>query len=284
MTQAAPNDIADLASGKDHNQENFPVASWLLRPDARAPVMAYYRFARAADDIADNPDASAADKLRLLRHMRKGLTGVGAAEAMELAHVCRNRGISVVHAMELLDAFEQDCRQSRYEDWDGLIAYCRKSAMPVGRYVLDVHGETRDTWPANDALCAALQIINHLQDCGKDYRVMDRVYIPLPLLHAAGLDESALGGARADRALLDIIHLLTEKTQGLLRQSAGFAAQIRDRRLASEVAVIHALAQDLCTLLLTRDPLVGGVHHSKRRAGWLALGALGRYWLGQLRR
>ena len=60
--------------------------------------------------------------------------------------------------------------------------YCRYSAMPVGRFVLDVHGESRDLWPANDALCAALQVINHLQDCAKDYRELDRVYLPLDVL------------------------------------------------------------------------------------------------------
>ena len=74
----------------------------------------------------------------------------------------------------------------RYANWNELLDYCRYSAMPVGRFVLDVHGESRDTWPANDALCAALQIINHLQDCAKDYRQLDRVYLPMDLLERAG--------------------------------------------------------------------------------------------------
>jgi hypothetical protein len=161
---------SDLASGKGHKDENFPVASWLVRPDARAPIMAYYRFARASDDVADDESTSSAEKLRLLAHMRAGLDGKGAPEAMALGDVCRERGIDLAHAHDLLDAFVQDCRVNRYEDWDGLIGYCRLSAMPVGRFVLDVHGEDRATWAMNDALCAALQIINHLQDCGKDYR------------------------------------------------------------------------------------------------------------------
>ncbi|HZU64759.1 MAG TPA: squalene synthase HpnC [Novosphingobium sp.] len=269
--------VEGLASGKGHHDENFPVASWLVRADARAPILAYYRFARAADDIADNDAAPAAERLRLLAHMRRGLEGPdaaqGAPEAQALGDVCRARDLPLAHAHELLDAFEQDCRVSRYHDWEGLIAYCRLSAMPVGRYVLDVHGEDRAIWPLSDALCAALQIINHLQDCGKDYRQIDRVYIPLPLLHAVGLDETALGAARARPELLGVIRLLTEKTQGLLRQSAPFARAIRDVRLATEVAVIQRLAEDLCGLLLTRDPLSEVVHHSKPRAGWLAAGA-----------
>ena len=88
------------------------------------------------------------------------------------------------HARDLLTAFRMDVIKRRYRDWDDLMNYCRYSAMPVGRFVLDVHGEPRSTWPANDALCAALQIINHLQDCGKDYRDLDRVYLPLDLLAA----------------------------------------------------------------------------------------------------
>jgi phytoene/squalene synthetase len=158
MTEAA-----DLASGKGHKDENFPVASLLLRPAHRRPILAFYRFARAADDIADNPDASADAKLHLLARMRAGLDGEGAPEAMALREVMAERRVDPVHAHELLDAFVRDVTVRRYRDWNELIAYCRLSAMPVGRYVLDVHGESRETWRANDALCSALQIINHLQ-------------------------------------------------------------------------------------------------------------------------
>ena len=102
-------------------------------------------------------------------------TSVGVALRAQLAA----RQLSPRHAQDLLTAFRMDVTKLRYRDWDDLIGYCTYSAMPVGRFVLDVHGESRATWPANDALCAALQIINHLQDCGKDYRDLDRVYIPL---------------------------------------------------------------------------------------------------------
>ena len=84
------------------------------------------------------------------------------------------------------EAFRRDVTKLRYADWGELMDYCRYSAMPVGRYVLDVHGETRATWPLTDALCAALQIINHLQDCAKDYRALDRVYLPLDTMAAQG--------------------------------------------------------------------------------------------------
>ncbi|WJS99369.1 squalene synthase HpnC [Novosphingobium humi] len=268
---------ADLQSGKDHTGENFPVASFLVRPDCRAPVMAYYRFARAADDIADHPTAGAAEKLRLLGLMRAGLeggeAGIGDPLAQALGTVCRERGISLAHAHDLLTAFERDCTVDRYQDWAGLIDYCRYSAMPVGRFVLDCHGEDRALWPMNDSLCAALQIINHLQDCAKDYRAIDRVYIPMDSLRAAGIGVEALAEKRANPALRGVITDLTLRTQGLLRASAPFADAIRDWRLAAEVAVIQRLAEDLCEVLLARDPLSEKVHHTKARALTLALRA-----------
>ena len=156
--------------------------------------MAFYRFARAADDVADNAAATPTAKLALLEDMRANLVGGGndAPEAVALREMLAERGLSNEHALDLLAAFRQDVTKQRYDDWDELIDYCRYSAMPVGRFVLDVHGESRDTWPANDALCAALQIINHLQDCAKDYRELDRVYIPLDLLERASLSTLAL--------------------------------------------------------------------------------------------
>ncbi len=266
-------EAAELASGKGHRDENFPVASLLIKPDYRPPIMAFYRFARAADDIADNPAATADEKLALLNRMRRGLDGEGpgasTAEATALRDAMAVRRIDPIHAHDLLDAFVRDVTVTRYADWDDLIGYCRYSAMPVGRFVLDVHGEDRALWPANDALCAALQIVNHLQDCGKDYRMIDRVYIPLD----TGLDVADLGAERASERLRAIIADLARRTRGLLDQSEVFSAGIRDRRLAAEVAVIHRLARSLTHRLEARDPLSDRVHHGKVETLFLAAGA-----------
>src|SRR5436190_4558599 len=116
------------------------------------------------------------------------------------------------HAQDLLTAFRMDVTKLRYRDWDDLMNYCTYSAMPVGRYVLDVHGEDRSCWPANDALCAALQIINHLQDCHADYRNLDRVYVPLDALAAAGASVEDLDSAQASRALRRCLHGLAQRT------------------------------------------------------------------------
>ena len=268
----------DLASGKGHQDENFPVASVLLKKRHRAPIMTFYRFARAADDIADHPTADAHEKLSRLAEMRRGLRGEGTPEAMALGRVMAERQLDPVHAHELLDAFVQDVTVNRYADWPSLIAYCRLSAMPVGRFVLDVHGEDRATWPLSDALCAALQVINHLQDCAKDYRELDRVYIPTDAVARTGASIGDLAAARATPALRATIATLADRTGGLLHTSAPFARAIRDRRLAAEVAIIQRLAESLAARLGTRDPLSERVHHSTAEAALLA----GRAVLGQI--
>jgi squalene synthase HpnC len=261
-----------MASGKGHRDENFPVASVLLRKEHRAPIMAFYRFARAGDDIADHETADPAQKLDRLASMRAGLAGdrTGAPEALALRDTMERHGLDGVHASDLLTAFERDVTVGRYADWDALIGYCRYSAMPVGRYVLDVHGEDRATWPANDALCAALQVINHLQDCGKDYRTIGRVYIPADALFAHGARIEDLGADHGSPALVTTIVALARRTRGLLDQSAGFAGLIRDRRLAAEVAAIHRLASSLVARLERFDPLSQRVHHTKAEALFLA--------------
>ncbi|MGE0037553.1 MAG: squalene synthase HpnC [Xanthobacteraceae bacterium] len=267
---------AELRSGKGHRDENFPVASRLISPRHRGPILAFYNFVRTADDIADHPTLPPSDKLQLLDRLEATLLGrdddepAGVALRAQLAE----RHLAPRHAQDLLTAFRMDVTKLRYRDWDDLIGYCAYSAMPVGRFVLDVHGESRALWPANDALCAALQIINHLQDCGKDYRDLDRVYIPLDAFADSGASVEALGAARATPALLACIQKLARRTgETLLRDSRPFSAAIADIRLALEVAVIQAYAERLTAMLCLRDPLSERVHLGK--AGTAGLGLVG---------
>ena len=262
-----------LQSRKGHKDENFPVASFLIAPRHRAPVLAFYRFVRFADDIADHPGAAPDEKLRLLEEMRASLMGenVASPEGVALRSILKERNLSSVHALDLLEAFRRDVTKLRYRDWDDLLDYCRYSAMPVGRFMLDVHGESQTTWPANDALCAALQVINHLQDCGKDYRDLNRVYIPEDALAGADVPVEALGQSSASPGLKSVIAALARKNAGLLGISRGFAPQIRDSRLALEVDLIQTLAQDLNEKLTRRDPLSQNVHHSKMNVAALFL-------------
>lgn len=277
MTAPATQSAATLASGKGHKDENFPVASFMLKREHRAPVMAFYHFARAADDVADNESAPAEERLTMLGAMRSTLAGTSDvnAEARALREVLAAYKLSPQHGLDLLTAFEQDCTVNRMASWDMLIDYCRVSAMPVGRYVLDVHHEDRSTWVASDALCAALQVINHLQDCRKDYRAIDRVYIPLDMLTAAGASVEELGADRASPALRSVIVEMAQRTLVLLKQSAVFSGQIKDKRLAVEVAIIQRLAESLTRRLITHDPMSERVHHGKAEmaglAAWAAL-------------
>jgi len=271
------NDASGLRSGKGYRDENFPVASWLIHPRHRNVILAFYNFVRTADDIADHATLSPQTKLDLLDRLGAGLVGENGedAVAVHLRDALAERALSPKHAQDLLAAFKLDVTKLRYRDFDDLIGYCSLSAMPVGRFVLDVHGESRSTWPANDALCAALQIINHLQDCKDDYRNLDRVYVPLDLLAAHGAGVAALGAAQASPALLAGLHSLAQRTERILSESDAFAQSIDDRRLSLEVSVINTLARRITRLLIARDPLSERVHLSVPAvAGWTLAGIL----------
>ncbi len=267
-----------LSSGKGHRDENFPVASLLIAPRHRGIILAFYRFVREADDIADHAEATPEQKLQLLDAMRRTLLGENDAvgSGVKLRELLSARGLPPVHALDLLEAFRRDVTKLRYRDWDDLVDYCSVSAMPVGRFVLDVHGESRATWPLNDALCAALQIINHLQDCGADYTALNRVYIPLDAFAAVGATPEALSQRPASPPLRAVFRDVAARTQVLLDHAAPFADAIRDRRLSLEVAVIHRLATDLNRRLLTRDPLSEPVHHRRAEAALLGLSTVMR--------
>src|SRR5215475_9514113 len=267
--------MTDITPTKTHRDENFPVASWLIAPRHRATILAFYRFVRAADDIADSAVLSAPEKVARLDRLEAGLLGQADAgpEASTLRQALAARSLSPRHAQDLLTAFRTDATKLRYRDWNDLIGYCTYSAMPVGRFVLDVHGEDRRTWPASDALCAALQIINHLQDCGKDYRALDRIYIPLDAIERHSVKLEDLGAERASPALRDCVGDVAARTRELLQEASPFSMMIDDLRLALEVAVIHKLAVDLVERLTQRDPLSERVHHNKAEVVGLAVAA-----------
>jgi hydroxysqualene synthase len=255
---------SELRSGKTHRDENFPVASWIIHPRHRALILAFYNFVRTADDIADHATLAASDKLAYLDLLEAELLGRGDSqpEAVSLRRALAQRSMPPRHALDVLIAFRMDVTKLRYENWDEVIHYCRYSAMPVGRFMLDVHGESSSTWAASDALCAGLQINNHLQDCGKDFRDLNRVYLPRDALAAAGATAEELGAARASAPLLQCLHALAVRTETLLDQSKSLAAEVKDFRLGLEISVIQAFADKIVGLLKVRDPLSETVHLS----------------------
>jgi len=267
--------VSEALSGKGHRDENFPVASWLLSEERRGPILAFYRFVRAADDVADHPSLSPETKLKLLDELDDALTGRGAPDphAEPLRIALSETGLSPKHALDLLKAFRLDARKNRYASWSELMDYCALSAAPVGRFVLDVHGEDPSMWPASDALCSALQVINHLQDCAQDYQRLDRVYLPLDTLAAHGASVEMLDASRALPSLRGSFGELARRTSELVSRGGALILQIRDVRLGAEIAAIHALARRLARDLESRDPLSERVHLGK--AGFAWVGGLG---------
>jgi hydroxysqualene synthase len=256
--------IGEVLSGKSGKDENFPVASWLIAPRHRGIILAFYRFVRAADDVVDHPTLATAQRHSLIDRLEAGLLGhVSEPEAEPLRLALAERSLPAHHALDMLVAFRRDIEKARTATWDELVDYCRYSAMPVGRFVLDVHGEDEQLHDANDALCAALQIINHLQDCAADLRQIDRVYLPEDRMAHHGVTPADLGAAVSKPGLRALFHEMLDETRGLLVRSASFASTIRDTRLALEVAVIQSVAERLTRQLELHDPLSQDVHLSK---------------------
>ena len=248
-------------SGKDRGDENFPVGSFLVAARLRPAVHAFYAFARNADDIADSATLAPEDKIARLDTMEAVLTGTrsdGSPSAAALRASLAVTGTTDRHARDLLVAFRRDAIKKRYESWDELLDYCGYSAMPVGRHVLDLHGESRDTWPASDALCSVLQVLNHLQDATKDLASLDRCYLPLDILsvnHATVEDlrrDAATPGMRAT------IDALLDHCDALMA-SPPLPTFVRDRRLRLETAAIDGLARRLARRLRHGDPVAGRV-------------------------
>jgi squalene synthase HpnC len=272
----------ETPSGKGAGDENFPVGSWLIRPDLRRHVHAFYAYARAADDIADNPDLAPDDKVRRLARMGDIIEGrVPAAEAVILSkstlrmrHSLEETGVTSTHCLDLLKAFTQDALKQRYVDWNDLLDYCFLSAAPVGRQLLDLHGEGEVCRRGTDALCNALQVVNHVQDCAVDYKRLDRVYMPSGLMDAEGTGIADLGKPALSAGMRRVLDRVLAETDGLLSASADLVDQVDDPRIALECHVINTLARRLVRRLKREDPIATRVELAKPVAGSLAIAAI----------
>jgi squalene synthase HpnC len=271
----------ETPSGKWARDENFPVGSWLLPAPLRPHVAAYYALVRAADDIADNPDLAPADKIARLTAFEAALTGPSALaarlpKAAALRASLAATGVTPRHALDVLAAFKRDATTLRYRDWPDLLGYCALSASPVGRYLLDLHGEASVLYRFSDPLCDTLQLLNHLQDCGDDYRALDRVYLPLDSFAAAGIGVEALGQSVTSPALRQVMDRVLDGVDALLATAGELPRALRSRRLAAESAVILEIARRLASELRRRDPLAERVELSRPRLLLCALLGLGR--------
>lgn len=280
-----PTGAVETPSGKGAADENFPVGSFLLPKRLRPQVATFYAYARAIDDIADNPDLSADDKIARLSGFDDALVGKTDdpeyAKAVRIRETMGQTGDIIRHCRDLILAFKQDAVKTRYDDWADLMGYCYKSAAPVGRFLLDLHDCPKDGYSASDALSNALQVINHLQDCQKDYRKLDRVYLPGKWLAEAGAQVEDLDRDAATPGLRRVIDQCLDYTDALLVEARSLPRVLPSKRLAMESAAIVRLAEVLVRRLRRQDPVARRVQLSKPAALWVAGGGVLRFWLGR---
>ncbi|KIL98922.1 Squalene synthase [Paramagnetospirillum magnetotacticum MS-1] len=255
------------AASKTASQENFPVASLLLPAARRVTIMAYYHFARHADDIGDSPSLSPEEKVAGLDALDRALHGQETGPALVMAEEYR-RAVNgdetmIEHASQLLHAFRRDSVRDYCADWADLMEYCRFSAAPVGRFLLDLSGENHDTFAPSDALCAALQVLNHLQDCGKDYHELKRVYLPQDWMAAQGLSVDVLAGSSSPAALRRVIDQTLDATDGLIALAQPLPGLVKDWRMRLQSAITVRVAEQLSAKLRRGDPLAERVKLSK---------------------
>ena len=226
---------AHCAALAARHYENFPVASRLLPRAMRPHIAAIYAFARTADDFADEEGRDADERLRLLKEWRAKLhrTAQGQDEAdpvfIALGATMKQRDLPVQLFDDLLSAFEQDVTVHRYDTWEQLLDYCRRSANPVGRLVLRV-ANVRDerVERASDALCTALQLTNFWQDFAADWHI-GRLYVPREELIAAGASERDLEAARMTSEWKAAMRACVTKTRALFEAGRPVADAVRGR-------------------------------------------------------
>ena len=266
-------------------REDFPVATRLMAPAHRPAVADFYRLARAADDAADAPGVAPETKRAALARHAAGLDGDGAGSPEGLALRARMEGLglpaSLRHARDLLAAFRRDADGADCADWDDLMGYCALSAAPVGRFLLDLHGERPAVRALSDPLCVALQVLNHIRDLAPDWRGLGRLYLPADWRRAAGADPATLLSGRLDPAWAAVVSRSLDGCDALLARSAGLAAAIDDRRLAAEAAATQAVALRIAARLRAGDPLARRIRPSALDAARAGLRGTAT-WLGRM--
>jgi len=201
--------------------ENFPVASLLLPAALRAPVEVIYRFARSADDFADEGFEPAGIRLQKLQRYREQLDAPAEPLFLEIGKIVREHELPLQLLRDLLDAFSQDVVKKRYAGYAELLAYCRRSANPVGRLLLHLFKRTTESnLRQSDAICSALQLVNFWQDAGVDYLKQNRVYLPQDEMARFGVTERHLRDGRCDDAWRALMAFQVDRTRALMLSGA----------------------------------------------------------------
>lgn len=218
----------------DH-YENFPVASILLPAHLRPAVKAIYVFARSADDIADEGDAEPAQRLAALMAYEQALNQIEAGASSNspmfaaLAQVIDEYQLPLTPFRDLLSAFKQDVVTKRYQDFDDLLDYCRRSANPVGILMLHLYeAATPDNLRDSNAICSALQLINFWQDVAIDWQ-KERIYLPLEDLQRFGVTEQDIASANNGAAWQALMQFEIDRARGMMLNAAPLARKLSGR-------------------------------------------------------
>jgi phytoene synthase len=234
------------------------VASLLLPADLRRPVAAIYRFARSADDIADEGNLPAPERLQRLAEFNSQLTLIERGERVheplfeELAAMIDRFRLPIAPLRDLLSAFSQDCVKPRYADFDELLDYSRRSANPIGRLLLHLFdAATADNVICSDRICTALQLINFWQDVAIDY-AKDRIYLPLDDMRRFAVSEAQLGRGEADASFRALMRHEVERTRRLLHDGAALGHRLQGR-IGLEIRMVVAGGDTILQKLIAAD-------------------------------
>ena len=247
--------------------ENFPVASWLIPKPLRIHVATIYTFARRADDLADEGDDTPEQRITALQLMgselNKAVSGTPADHFLyiSLAHTINKYQLDPQLFHNLLDAFTQDVVQTRYTNFAEVLDYCRRSANPVGRLMLQLFGEdTEQNNHDSDLICSALQLINFMQDIQQDLIENDRVYFPLDEMTQANISIDDLKNKSSEAHVVEFIHSQTQRAQQMVRDGSGLGKRLKGR-FGMEIRAIISGGLRICDALL----LQGGDIYSRPR-------------------
>lgn len=255
---------------KNKHQENFPVGMMMFNKNIRKVVSDYYRFARYADDIADNPHIKPQVKVDKLYELEEIFTGQRSYKGQKLKFVQTLKDEFAAHnlapslATDLLIAFRKDSLGFDYQTWGQLVDYCKYSAAPVGKFMLAVHQENPSTFLPATSLCVALQIVNHIQDLKYDVSLLKRLYLPADIMKKYHLQKEDLIQNKSSVSLQKAVKHIMEKTLGLVKEGSILPELIQSLSLRMEVCIILSL-----TNIMIKKILKGDILAQEIKLSWL---------------
>ena len=255
-----------LLSGKTFTDENFPVSSFIVDNKLKEVIRIFYFFARTADDIADHSEISSSKKTSILLFLDKTLKLEKKTDIKKLNNLIKlfpKLKSAKKYSRQILKAFVMDAEKKKYKNWEDLIYYCKYSANPVGRFVIDAfyyykrkpNINLKKIYKASDELCSALQIINHIQDFKEDYKNLRRIYIPDSFFRKFSLKKDSLSDERSSYNFNKLKLEMIDKVLKSLENTKKGLMHIDIWSLRKETLIILNIAKRLCNLLKKSDPL-----------------------------